>query len=419
MEVSKHQRLVFTPATRCAIKRLWPMMGFMAWSVQGHAQAIPTEANKGIAPFANATYTYDSNLLNRSEDDPVNQPQSDQVTRLEVGTYLNYRLERQQFTGQVSFIDNRHQRFKERNTQGNSHRLRWDTEIGKTLTGSLEGSSISDQAPIQTGQVTAIKRDQDKIATTLDWNFHPNFAVVSEYNNIETRFEGQENSNNSVLEGLNREDELRSVGVAYQPGTGSTTALLFKESTGDFPARQIVGPGQTVSNNFEQSEVEWLTKWNYSAITRLTLSLSSVKRQHEEIQSRDFSGTNYRVEVFYKPTVKTNFTASYGKQIVGVSDATNSDALARQLILAMNMELTSKVKLQLAYVPQQLQFNGTDGFNTVPRTDRLKELIAGLEFKAAPKVTLGANLRKRDRDSTLANTDYSAYSMNVFARYEY
>jgi hypothetical protein len=147
VEVYKPHRLVFTPAKRCAIKRLWPMMGFMAWSAQGHAQTIPPEANKGIAPFANATYTYDSNLLNRSEDDPVNQPQSDQVTRLEVGTYLNYRLERQKFTGQVSFIDNRHQRFEERNTQGNSHRLRWDTEIGKTLTGSLEGSSISDQAP--------------------------------------------------------------------------------------------------------------------------------------------------------------------------------------------------------------------------------------------------------------------------------
>nr|WP_306815253.1 outer membrane beta-barrel protein [Limnobacter parvus] len=281
------------------------------------------------------------------------------------------------------------------------------------------GSSVSDQAPIQTGFVTANKREQDNLGASLTWNFHPNYAVLSQFANTETRFIGTEDTNEAVLAGLNRDDKTSYIGVAYKPGTGSSTALLFKQATGVFPTRQIVAPGQTVSNNFEQSETELLTKWNYSEITALTLSLSSVNRQHEEIQSRDFAGTNYRLEVFYQPTVKTNFNLIWGKQIVGISDASNSDALARQLSIAMNMELSSKVMFQLAYSPQELQFDGTDGINTAPRTESLREGRAGLEFQIDPKVTLGANLRKRSRDSTLVNTDYSAHSMNIFVRYEH
>lgn len=144
-----------------------------------------------------------------------------------------------------------------------------------------------------------------------------------------------------------------------------------------------------------------------------------MNRQHEELPSRDYSGTNYRVEIFYQPTVKTNFNLVWGKQLIGISDASNSDALAKQLSLAMNMELSSKVIFQLAYSPQELLFDGTDGFNTSPRTESLKEGRAGLEFQLEPKVTLGANLRKRSRDSTFAATDYSAHSMNIFVRYEH
>lgn len=394
-------------------------MGLAIGLAHNTAEAFSTEPNKGITPFANYKHTYDSNLLNRSNEGIGRNPESDNVNRYEIGTHIDFQLSRQRFTGLFSLSDTRHDRFTERNVDGNAHRLRWDSEIGKTLIGSLEASFISDQAPIQTGIVTANKREQDRTAGSLTWNFHPNYAVLSQFANTETRFVGSENTNEAVLAGLNRDDESSFIGVAYKPGTGSSTALLFKQATGIFPTRQIVGPGQTVSNNFDQSETELLTKWNYSEITALTLSLSSVDRQHEEIQSRDFAGTNYRFEVFYQPTVKTNFNLVWGKQIVGISDASNSDALARQMSIAMNMELSSKVSFQLAYSPQELQFDGTDGFNATPRTDRLKEGRAGLEFQLDSKVTLGADLRKRSRDSTLANTDYSAHSMNIFVRYEH
>ncbi|HEX4856392.1 MAG TPA: outer membrane beta-barrel protein [Limnobacter sp.] len=380
---------------------------------------LAEEAPKGITPFARFTHTYDTNLLNRSDEGTGPAPESDQVNRIEGGAAIDFKLSRQRFTGLAALSNTRHQRFDFRNTDGNAFRLRWDTEIGETLTGFLEGSSVSDQAPIQTGTVFATRRDQDGGIASLAWNFHANYSVLAQYASNRTRFKGPDDTSNDVLSGLNRNDETRYVGLSYQPFSGSSTALLFKQADGDFPSRQIVAPGQTVSNNFEQSETELLTKWKYSEITAFTLSLSSVNREHEEVPSRDFSGTNYRVEVFYKPTVKTSFNLLWGKQIVGVSDVTNSDALARQLGLAMNMELSSKLLLQLAYSPQELRFNGTDGFSTSPRTERLKEGRVGLEFALDPRLTLGTTLKKRSRDSTLANTDYSAESMNVFIRYEH
>lgn len=387
----------------------------------GHYPAFAAfdDSTTGFAPFASYTYTYDSNLLNRPSEGLGPAPQSDQIDRFEVGSHINFRLSRQKFSGTFSLSDIKHTEFEERNLQGNSHRLRWDSEIGKTLIVSVEGSAMSDQAPIQTGLVSAIQRDQENATATVTWNLHPEYALLSQIARTETRFISTESNSDSDLAGLNRDDELVYIGVEYHPGTGSSISLLQKKSSGYFPIRQITGPSQSVSNDFNQNETELLTKWNYSEITALTVSLSSVEREHAERQSRNFSGTNYRLEFLYKPTEKTNLSLSLGKQIIGVSDATNSDALARQLFVSMNTQITSKLVLRLAYRPQNLTFDGTDGFAAEPRTEKIEEVLAGLEYRLSERSMLGTLLRNRSRNSSLENTDYSANSFSAFIKYDY
>lgn len=418
MQVSEHQYVASKQKLWFRPKQLFLLFGLSAL-LQGMSPAYASspEPSQGIAPFATSTHSYDSNLLNRSEEGSGPAPQSDQVNRTEIGTHVNFQLSRQKFSGALSVSDTKHERFKERNVDGNAYRLRWDAEIGKTLTGFVEGSSISDQAPIQTGLVSVIQRDQDNATAELSWNFHPSYSVLNQYSHSKTRFVGTENSNDAVLAGLNRDDESSAIGLQYKPSSGSSVTILFKQAEGNFPIRQVIGPGQSVSNNFNQDETELLTKWNYSEITTLTLSLSSVRRTHEELQSRDYSGTNYRLEILYSPTVKTNFNLSWAKQIVGISDATNSDALADQLFLSMNMEVTDKILFRLAYLPQNLQFAGTDTAGSAPRTERIREAIASIEYEFLDRLSLGANLRNRERGTTLENADYSANSMSIFLKY--
>ena len=422
MQVIEHHGLALKPKFWFKPKRMYPHLYLALLFVHNLAQsATPTPLDEipGLAPFATATHTYDSNLLNRADSGSGPAPQSDFIERVEIGTHVNFQLSRQKFSGALSLSDNRHQRFSERNTEGRAHHLRWDSEIGRTLVAAVEGRSISDQAPIQTGLITATQRDQDIASASLNWKFHPNYSVVNQVSKTNTRFRGVENSSEAVLAGLNRDDESSHIGVEYHPGTGSSLALLLKESNGRFPIRQITGPGESVSNDFDQNETELLGKWKISDITSMTLSLSSVQRDHDEVQSRDFSGTNYRVEVFFKPTIKTNFNLLWGKQIVGISDATNSDALARQLFLAMSMKITEKVLLKLAYRPQNLQFGGTDGLNTSPRTERVKEGSISLEYQLYPRVSLGTNFQNRSRETTLSNSDYSANAISIFMKYEH
>lgn len=393
------------------------MMSVLMSGVHLSVQAAPLEPSQGIAPYATATHTYDSNLLNRSKNGAGPAPESDQVERVEIGTHINFQLSRQKFSGALSFSDTRYDRFSERNADGNAHRIRWDSEIGETLKASVEGGMSSEQAPIQTGLVSAVQREQDYANASLAWKFHPNYSVVSHLSKTNTRFIGNQNDEDAVFAGLNRDDEQGYLGIAYHPGSGSTISLLFKQADGRFPMRQIIAPGQSVSNDFHQNETELLGQWNWSEITAFSLSLSSVQRDHEELPQRDFSGTNYRLEVFYRPTVKTNFNLTWGKQIVGVSDATNSDALAHQLFLGMNMEITDKVHFKLAYRPQDLQFDGTDGFSTAPRTERVKEGIASLEYQLHQRMSLGANFRNRSRATTIEDADYTASSMSIFLKY--
>lgn len=420
MQLKKHQYLAFEPKQWLTLQHLCSFMGLVV--VVGHAtplQAATFEPEQGFAPFANISHTYDSNLLNRSENGTGPRPQSDQVDRTEIGTHLNLLLSQQKFSGTFSLTDTRHQRFSERNTQGNFHRIRWDSQIGKTIVASLEGSSRSDQAPIQTGIVSVVQRDQDNGSASVKWNFHPFYSALSQVSKTSTRFLGPSNINDPALTGLNRDDELALVGIEWHPGTGSTLALLLKQNNGTFPIRQIIGPGQSVSNNFNQNETELLGKWNFSELTAFTLSLSSVQRDHDELKTRDFSSINYRVEILYKPTQSTNFNLTWGKQILGVSDATNSDALAHQMSISMNMKLTSKTALKLVYIPQDLEFDGTDGLNSVPRTERVKEMDVSLEHELTERTSVAATLRNRSRTSSVANSDYDADSCSIYLKYEF
>lgn len=422
MKVTGYQGVAFDPKHRFKPKCLRTYLYFfvfIAYNPAYSASSNVSDEETGISPFASFNRTYDSNPLNRSKSGTGPAPQSDVIDRIEIGTHVDFQLSRQKFSGALSLSDNRHQRFSQRNTTGRAHRLRWDSEIGKTLVAAVEGRSISDQAPVQTGFTSLTRRDQDTASASLNWKFHPNYSIVNKLSQSNTRFRGSENSNEGVLAGLNRDDESSYVGVEYHPGSGSTLALLFKKSNGEFPIRQITGPGQSVSNNFEQNETELLGKWIITDITAMTLSLSSVQREHDEVQSRDFSGTNYRVDLLYKPTEKTNFNLSWGKQIIGISDATNSDALARQLFLAIDTRITEKVLLKLAYRPQNLQFSGIDGISTSPRNERVKESGIILEYQLHNRVSLGTNIQSRSLDSTLDNSDYSANGISVFMKYEH
>lgn len=422
VQASKYQCVSIQTKPWPVSRRMSSCLGFLALIVHGqaHSLLLPSpQSSTGFSPFAAATRTYDSNLLNRDQDGAGPAPQSDQINRLEVGTHINLQLSRQRISGALALSDTQHERFKNRDTTGRAHRLRWDAEIGETVVGSLEGSSVSDQAPIQTGLTSAVKREQDNANASLTWKFHPNFSILNRFSKTNTRFQGFDNGSDSVLAGLNRDDKLSSIGLEYHPGTGNSLALLFKKANGQFPIRQITGPGVSVSNDFDQKETELIGKVNVSEITAFVLSLSSVERAHDEIPARDFSGTNYRLELLYKPTVKTQINLSLGKQIIGVSDATNSDALVRQMTLGVSTRITEKILLKLAYRPQNLQFTGTDALGDISRSERLKQAEAGVEYQLNKRLSLGANFRNRSRSTTLNNSDYAANSMSVFIKFDH
>ena len=172
VQVIEHHGLALKPKFWFKPKRMYPHLYLALLFVHNLAQsATPTPLDEipGLAPFATATHTYDSNLLNRADSGSGPAPQSDFIERVEIGTHVNFQLSRQKFSGALSLSDNRHQRFSERNTEGRAHHLRWDSEIGRTLVAAVEGRSISDQAPIQTGLITATQRDQDIASASLNW----------------------------------------------------------------------------------------------------------------------------------------------------------------------------------------------------------------------------------------------------------
>ncbi|HEX4918770.1 MAG TPA: outer membrane beta-barrel protein [Limnobacter sp.] len=368
-----------------------------------------------VRPFATATRTYDSNLLNKAANAPG--PRSDQVDRFEAGTHMDFQLSRQRFSSTLSVNQTRHDEFAERDTDGELFKFRWDAEIANTITGNVEISSLTDQAPIQTGAVSVTERQQHLEQVGANWNFHPTYAIRTRFANTETRFKGTPGTPDTVLSGLNRNDELQSIGMVYTAGSGSTLGLFLNTLTGDFPLRQVIATGQSVSNNFEQKDIELQGQWIHSPITRLQFSVAAVEREHDELPVRNYSGINYRVDAQYQPTAKSTWVLGVGRQIVGISDASNSDALVQQVTVGYNLALSNKVLMRFFHRPQKLRFSGTDGLNGVPREETLKESSATVEYQATRFLRFGTTASHRQRDSSAVNSDYSASAVNVFIQF--
>ena len=194
---------------------------------------------------------------------------------------------------------------------------------------------------------------------------------------------------------------------------------VLKNLTGDFPIRQIIGPGQTVSNNFDQDELELMVRWRKTEITSWNFSLSQVERKHEELPVRDYSGTNFRVEWLYRPSAKVQINATLARQIIGISDASNSDALADQKGVGVTWNISPFTTLKINYRPQTLKFNGTDGLGPIPRTDRLSETSVALDYLATRHVLISTIANRRSRQSSQIDSDYSADSFSVFLKYAF
>lgn len=388
---------------------LGPSAGHGALADRGH----------GFAPAASASITWDSNLLNRPETGPGPRPQSDMVTRLQAGADFDLLMGPHQVTGQVSAIQNRHDNFRERNTDGYIAQIKWAVPLSETLKSEVELGQLSDQAPIQTGQSTAVKRDRDNQGLALNWVFHPEYALGFLHQQSQTRFAGVNGTQDPALAGLNRDDTLNAISFAYQPSTGSQLGVAFKHSEGDFPIRQVIGPGVSVSNNFRQDETELFMRWNASDLSTVGAAVSNVERQHDEFAGRNYSGINYRLEWQYRPASQLQFNISTARQIIGISDVTNSDALARQFSLEAAWALSAATTLRLSHRPQRLEFSGTDGLGLTARNDRLTDNSLSLDWRVSPRLLLTALLRQRERESSLPNSDYSADSFSLFLKYAY
>jgi hypothetical protein len=112
-------------------------------------------------------------------------------------------------------------------------------------------------------------------------------------------------------------------GVRYVPATGNNIDLRYRRSHYNYPN---VIPTLTSDNTYTQNEIELSGLWQINEPSRLEGRASYVKREHENISQRDFSGWVGSLKYIWKPTVSTGASLHVFRDLGAVNDASASYA---------------------------------------------------------------------------------------------
>lgn len=395
--------------------QFWCLVSYWAMTMPALAEGIID-----IRPSVNASLNYDDNVYRFSSSARAQQflgstETSDLIKQIGVGVDVNLRLSRQLINISSSINKNSFNRFKNLDNTGKANALRWDWQLGNTLSGQLgvsEQQAISgfNETRIQERNLTTFNR---KFAN-LNWNFTPDwFLRLSKEKNI---FENDTESN-AILD---REDEVFEAGISYQNQLDTNIGLAYRVVDSGFPNRTGV-----VLNTFGKDstlkESILTLAWAPTVRTRISTRLSKVNLDRDSAIVEGFSGVNQRWAFDYILTGKVNLNLTAYKNISQVDDVFSTFVDIKGISFNPNWSLTSKLLIRPGLRFEERNYVGTSSItlNNEDRLDETQEASLGLIYLPTYKTSVQLFYRGEKRTSNLVNVDYRFNSLNLSVNYQY
>lgn len=217
--------------------------------------------------------------------------------------------------------------------------------------------------------------------------------------------------NSSPLRATSRfaADDREAV-LQYAPRSGNALALRLRRTDGEYPNRQVVA-GSLVDNSYRQDEIEGSVDWRPGGASRIDGRIAAVKRRHDEVPLRDFSGLAGRLAWNWTLTGKTALNVTLKREIGAQEDILSSYVVTDSVSLGPSWTPTAKTLVQASIEWRRRDYLGDPVASLAgidKRQDRLR--LASLSATWAPidALQLGLTLRRERRDSNYASIPYRA-----------
>lgn len=378
---------------------------FALWSAHALAQEEDVDALKFSA---SQSIRYDSNLFRRSDDvrsETVN------ITTATMAIDKRYSLQRFELGGSV--VANRYRANDYLNFNALNYRAIWHWSVTPRLHGTLSRTRREDintfdayrdfDRNIRTDTATAAAAEYE---LGRDWRLLGGLTRRHRENERPTAQDGDSKQTNVAM------------GVRRLFPSGSFMSYRLLRGSGDYYNR-VPGVSQSPTE-FDQLEHEVQLSWSVTEKTRLTGTLSYLRREHPGFPARDYSGPRGNLTAQWSATGKVGVQLRLARDISTYTANNASYTTVTNLSVSPYWTVSARTTLFASLLQGKQGFGGSlAGFTEEDRDDRNRQGLLGIRWQPIDALTLDASLAHEQRRSSLDIYNYTNRTARFDAKFAF
>jgi exopolysaccharide biosynthesis operon protein EpsL len=364
--------------------------------------------------FVSETIGYDDNLFRLSDEvDPVEvlgtSAMDDTYFTTRFGLELDLPVSRQNFSGSVSAERTRYDRFTALDLNGHRGNILWEWVVGSRLSGELEYTeteTLASFANVLSGQQSStpnfltVQRGDGLLRYKLTerWYLTSGISRLTHDNSEE------------INQVSNLQKNFGEFGILYITPAETEFSINGLVSEAELPNRQLLD-GQLIDNSYREYEYSANLDWPVSAESRILARAGTVRREHEELPERDFSGEVYALTWGWRPTEKLSLSLSSERSISPFEQVNVGFVLLDSLTFRSDWRITEKFTLTFSAIDGNRRYLGDPRAELTEQVRRTEDVRVGqlnLEYLPTSVLTLGIELRNVSRTSSAVLGDFDA-----------
>lgn len=371
-----------------------------------------------VQAYVSSSIMHDDNLLRvPTGSDPVaatGQPSTaDTITQGALGLKVDWKQSRQELILDASVNETRFSRFSSLGYQGTNIQARWNWQLGNKLSGDIgynRNTSLGSFAEVQ--RLASNLSTQRNEFMDMAWQARPNWRLNGSLNH----------STYSVTSSAVNGNEFVSstLGASYTPPSGNEIGVRATHQVQKYPALQQFS-GVSVDNGFTQNQFLATANWLYSGLIRINGQAGLVKRAHNQLAERDFSGGTMRGTLTWLASGKGQVDLSAWNEIDGYANQTTSYIQSKGVSLGPTWSPTSKLRVAARLQRVKKAFLGdpalklTPGVSNPVRQDVFSTASLSLSYQPTRTVNITTSVQTERLGSSVAATGYAdkTFSLNM------
>lgn len=343
---------------------------------------------------------HDDNLFRQSSSE-----QSDNITKAFAGVRLDKKYSLQQFKIDYTVTSYNYQSNNRLDFNAQDYNAAWLWTLTPSLKGTLSANRKQQLNDFQDYRnITGASGKNIRITQTqhfeADFSPHGVWHLLGGVTRSELK--------NSRI--FNEEDDYTmnalDAGVKYVYRSGSAITLMGHQKKGDYDNRS---PNAIFlyDSGFDETEGEAKLSWLLSGKSQLNLRTAYVSRDHDHFSRRDYSGAVGSVDYNWTPAGKLRVNVRLASDLSSYQTNDSSYTRNNSLSVSPAYAVTDKINVNANASLSRRSFLGSGINPSGDRADNTQLLSVGVSWKPHRNVTLGANVQRTNRNSSVSALDYT------------